>query len=184
MPAARSSELKADGDPLRLKLLGEELIAFRDSSGRIGVMDHRCPHRCASLFYRPQRGRWHPLHLSRLEIRRRRQMHRQAEHAAASGYKDKVKAKAYKATERNGVVWVYMGARAKAPPWPTFGATLMPESEVGIGIVAARMQLAPGARRRHRHLAFRLSPRRRARLQRTDAGFDLVLLDEGSHARI
>ncbi len=32
-------------------LLGEKLIAFRDQAGRVGVMDHRCPHRCASLFY-------------------------------------------------------------------------------------------------------------------------------------
>src|SRR5438045_8484465 len=31
-------------------LLGEKLIAFRDTEGRVGVMDHRCPHRCASLF--------------------------------------------------------------------------------------------------------------------------------------
>ena len=51
IPAARSSEVQADGDPLRLMLLGEKLIAFRDSSGRVGVMDHRCPHRCASLFF-------------------------------------------------------------------------------------------------------------------------------------
>ena len=50
IPAAMSSELKADGAPLRLMLLGEKLIAFRDSAGRVGVMDHRCPHRCASLF--------------------------------------------------------------------------------------------------------------------------------------
>ncbi len=35
---------------MRLLLLGEQLIAFRDSAGRVGVMDHRCPHRCASLF--------------------------------------------------------------------------------------------------------------------------------------
>lgn len=32
-------------------ILGEKLIAFRDSEGRVGVMDHRCPHRCASLFF-------------------------------------------------------------------------------------------------------------------------------------
>src|SRR6266702_3767506 len=50
LPAAMSSELQRDGAPLRLLLLGEQLIAFRDSSGRVGVMDHRCPHRCASLF--------------------------------------------------------------------------------------------------------------------------------------
>ena len=51
LPAAKSSELVAGGDPLRLMLLGEKLIAFRDHAGRVGVMDHRCPHRCASLFY-------------------------------------------------------------------------------------------------------------------------------------
>jgi nitrite reductase/ring-hydroxylating ferredoxin subunit len=50
IPAIMSSELERDGAPLRLMLLGEKLIAFRDSSGRVGVMDHRCPHRCASLF--------------------------------------------------------------------------------------------------------------------------------------
>ena len=50
IPALMSSELGCDGPPLRLMLLGEKLIAFRDSTGRVGVMDHRCPHRCASLF--------------------------------------------------------------------------------------------------------------------------------------
>jgi hypothetical protein len=50
MPACLSSEVKADGDPVRLMIMCEKLIAFRDSSGRVGIMDHRCPHRCASLF--------------------------------------------------------------------------------------------------------------------------------------
>src|SRR5436190_22684055 len=50
IPAVMSSELECDGAPLRLMLLGERLIAFRDSSGRVGVIDHRCPHRSASLF--------------------------------------------------------------------------------------------------------------------------------------
>jgi len=45
-----SSELVRDGAPIRLMLLGEKLVAFRDSDGQVGVMDHRCPHRCASLF--------------------------------------------------------------------------------------------------------------------------------------
>src|SRR5689334_20803930 len=51
IPACLSTEIARDGAPLRLMLLGEQLIAFRDSSGRIGVLDHRCPHRCASLFF-------------------------------------------------------------------------------------------------------------------------------------
>lgn len=52
IPAARSSELEAGGAPMRLALLGEKLIAFRTNSGDIGVMDHRCPHRGASLLDR------------------------------------------------------------------------------------------------------------------------------------
>ena len=43
IPAVLSSELARDGAPIRLMLLGEKLIAFRDSAGRVGVMDHRCP---------------------------------------------------------------------------------------------------------------------------------------------
>src|ERR1700742_2681046 len=50
IPAAMASEMKAGGEPVRLMLLGEQLIGFRDIDGRVGVMDHRCPHRCASLF--------------------------------------------------------------------------------------------------------------------------------------
>src|ERR1700734_3373808 len=50
LPAAMSSELQADGPPMRLMLLGEKLVAFRDTQGRVGVLEHRCPHRCASLF--------------------------------------------------------------------------------------------------------------------------------------
>ena len=41
LPALKSGELAADGDPVRLMLLGEKLIAFRDTAGRVGVLDHR-----------------------------------------------------------------------------------------------------------------------------------------------
>ena len=47
LPALKSEELAADGDPVRLMILGKKLIAFRDTSGRVGIMDHRCPHRCS-----------------------------------------------------------------------------------------------------------------------------------------
>jgi phthalate 4,5-dioxygenase len=49
--ALASRDLKADGELVRVMLLGEKLIAWRDSLGRVGIMDHECPHRCASLFY-------------------------------------------------------------------------------------------------------------------------------------
>src|SRR5215216_4018967 len=52
LPALMSSELPApDCPPLRLRLLCEDLIAFRATSGRVGLLRHACPHRGASLFF-------------------------------------------------------------------------------------------------------------------------------------
>ena len=52
IPAMLASELPhPDCDPVRVKLLGEELIAFRDTSNRIGLIQNNCMHRCASLFF-------------------------------------------------------------------------------------------------------------------------------------
>src|SRR5437588_9839278 len=52
VPAMLSSELpKPDCDPVRVMLLGEKLIAFRDTSGQIGLLGNHCPHRGASLFF-------------------------------------------------------------------------------------------------------------------------------------
>jgi len=134
LPAAMSSELEPDGAPVRLLLLGEQLIAFRDSSGRVGVMDHRCPHRCASLF------------LGRNEENGIRCVYHGWKYDVAGNcvdtpnladpdFKNRIKAKAYRTVERNGLVWVYMGARKKAPPLPEIEATLLPESDVTISFV-------------------------------------------------
>ncbi len=52
LPALLPSELPApDCAPIRLRLLGEDLIAFRDTSGRVGFVANACPHRGASLFF-------------------------------------------------------------------------------------------------------------------------------------
>jgi phenylpropionate dioxygenase-like ring-hydroxylating dioxygenase large terminal subunit len=52
MPAVLSREVaEPDGPPVRVTLLGEALIAFRDSQGRVGLTEARCPHRGASLFF-------------------------------------------------------------------------------------------------------------------------------------
>src|SRR5581483_9577476 len=51
VPAMLSSEVVTDGEPVRIMLLGEKLIAFRDSNGQVGLVDNHCPHRGASLFF-------------------------------------------------------------------------------------------------------------------------------------
>jgi phenylpropionate dioxygenase-like ring-hydroxylating dioxygenase large terminal subunit len=52
LPALLSSELPGrDSDPVRVVLLGEKLIAFRDTNGQVGLIENHCPHRGASLFF-------------------------------------------------------------------------------------------------------------------------------------
>ena len=51
MPFLQSTDLpEADGEPLRVTLMGESLLAFRDTSGKVGLIQRNCPHRWASLF--------------------------------------------------------------------------------------------------------------------------------------
>ncbi|HTV89307.1 MAG TPA: Rieske 2Fe-2S domain-containing protein [Stellaceae bacterium] len=132
LPAAMSSELKTDGDPVRLLLLGERLIAFRDSAGRVGIMDHRCPHRCASLFLgrNEENGLRCTYHGWKYDVDGNCV---DTPNLTDAAFKNRVKAKAYRTVERNGLVWVYMGERQAAPPpLPQIEATLLPESEVNI----------------------------------------------------
>ena len=132
IPAARSSELLADGDPLRLLLLGEKLIAFRDSSGRIGVLDHRCPHRCASLFFgrNEQDGLRCVYHGWKYDIDGK--CVDMPNMSPKEDFKEKVKAKAYKTKERNGLVWVFMGNQESLPPLTQLEPTLLEEGEARI----------------------------------------------------
>ena len=132
IPACLSSELVADGDPMRLMLLGEKLIAFRDTAGRVGIFDHRCPHRCASLFFgRNEEGglrcAYHGWKFDTagncVDI---------PSLPDGDDYRDKVKADAYRVAERNGLVYVYMGDRRTAPPLPELEALVAPQSEMAL----------------------------------------------------
>src|SRR5580704_13140500 len=132
LPALMSSELKAGGDPVRLMLLGEKLIAFRDAKGKVGVMDHRCPHRCASLFYGRNEGDGMVCVYHGWKFAADGACLDQPNLPPEQQFRDKVRAKAYKAHEQAGVIWVYMGEREQAPPMPLIEAALLPEAEVTI----------------------------------------------------
>jgi phenylpropionate dioxygenase-like ring-hydroxylating dioxygenase large terminal subunit len=132
VPACGSAELVADGPPLRLMLLGEKLIAFRDSAGRVGVIDHRCPHRCASLFFgRNEEGGLRCVyHGWKFDVTG--QCLDMPNVPPQHEFADKVRARAYPARERNGIVFAYMGAGEEAPPLPMNEALLLPEAETRI----------------------------------------------------
>ncbi len=135
LPALRSDELpRNDSDPVRIMLLGEPLIAFRTTSGAVGLIQNACPHRGASLFY------------GRNEEEGLRCVYHGWKFDAAgscvdmpseppdSQFKDKVRATAYPCVERGGVVWTYMGSRENPPPLPDFESNQAPEgAEVGNG---------------------------------------------------
>ena len=135
LPTAMSSELEADGPPLRLMLLGEKLIAFRDSSGRVGIMDHRCPHRCASFFFGRNEDNGIRCVYHGWKFDTDGNCVDMANAPPHQDFKHKVKARAYKVAERNGLIWTYMGPREAPPPLPGLEVTLLPEDRV-------RMQFA------------------------------------------
>ncbi|MEZ5660670.1 MAG: Rieske 2Fe-2S domain-containing protein [Burkholderiaceae bacterium] len=135
IPAAMSSELVADGDPMRLVLLGEKLIAFRDSEGRVGIMDHLCPHRCASLFLgrNEQSGIRCVYHGWKFDVHGR--CVDMPSVPAHQDFKEKVHAKAYPAHEANGLIWAYMGDRDPPPAPPAIEASLLPGDQLEISFI-------------------------------------------------
>jgi phenylpropionate dioxygenase-like ring-hydroxylating dioxygenase large terminal subunit len=135
IPACLSSELAADGAPLRLMLLGEKLVAFRDTAGRVGLFDHRCPHRCASLFFgRNEEGGLRCVyHGWKFDVAGR--CLEQPNLPPHQDFSDKVRARAYPVVEQNGLVWTYMGERETAPPLPGLEVMSLPQPDVRLSFV-------------------------------------------------
>src|SRR6266571_6494017 len=119
-PACLSSELKADGEPMRLMLLGEQLIAFRDTDGRVGIMEHRCPHRCASLFFgRNEEGGLRCVyHGWKFDVEGN--CLDMPNEPAEYEFKRRVRTTAYPAKEYGGLIWAYMGPKDLQPELPQF----------------------------------------------------------------
>ncbi len=138
IPALISSELPApDGPPLRLRLLGEDLVAFRATSGAVGIVKHSCPHRGASLFFgrNEEEGLRCVYHGWKYDVTGA--CVDMPSEPAESNFKSKVRAAAYATRERGDVVWVYMGPRAadKLPPLPDIEANMSPPGVNGVSKV-------------------------------------------------
>ncbi|MBV9322721.1 MAG: Rieske 2Fe-2S domain-containing protein [Chloroflexi bacterium] len=119
LPAFAASELpEADGAPMRLRLLGENLIAFHTTSGKFGLIANNCPHRGASLFFgrNEEEGLRCVYHGWKFDVDG--SCIDMPNEPAESDFKNKVKAVAYPTQERNGIVWAYMGPRSAPPPLP------------------------------------------------------------------
>jgi phenylpropionate dioxygenase-like ring-hydroxylating dioxygenase large terminal subunit len=135
VPALASTELPApDCDPVRVILLGEKLIAFRDSSGQVGLLGNHCPHRGASLFFgrNEENGLRCVYHGWKYDVTG--QCVDMPSEPPESTFKDRIRATAYPCVERGGVVWTYMGPRATPPPLPDIEPNLLPDGEYTVGI--------------------------------------------------
>jgi phthalate 4,5-dioxygenase oxygenase subunit len=131
LPAVYSWELEADGRPLRIRLLGEDLIAFRDSAGRPGVITENCPHRGASLYFgrNEEEGLRCVYHGWKFDTAGR--CVDMPNEPAESNFKYKVRAHAYAAADWGTVVWVYMGDHQETPPGlPQWEWCLLPPEHV------------------------------------------------------
>ncbi len=118
-PACLSSELpEKDGAPVRVKLLGEDLVAFRDTGGKIGLVAAFCPHRRAPLFF--GRNEEHGLrcvyHGWKFNVAG--QCVDMPTEPADSPMKADARLAAYPTFEKGGVVWAYMGPKDEMPASP------------------------------------------------------------------
>src|SRR5579864_8904819 len=129
LPALLADELPEDNcPPVRVKLLSERLLAFRDSEGRYGLIDEFCAHRGVSLWFgrNEEGGLRCPYHGWKYDITG--QCIEVPSEPVESGYCKRVKLASYPCVELGDVVWVYMGPAEHKPPLPEFEWTKVPQS--------------------------------------------------------
>jgi phthalate 4,5-dioxygenase oxygenase subunit len=129
LPALFSNELpEPDSPPVRIRLLGEDLVAFRDTEGRIGIVDEFCPHRGASLFLGRNEecglrcvyhGWKFEVNGACVDIPNEPPEYR---------FQNKVRITAYPAREYGSLVWVYMGPPESVPELPKLEWARVPEN--------------------------------------------------------
>ena len=125
IPAVGSDELpNPDGAPLRIRLLNENLIAFRATSGKVGLIEDACPHRGASMFFgrNEEDGLRCVYHGWKFDVSG--QCVDMLSEPAESSFVNKVRTTAYATRERGGIVWAYMGSREVPPQLPDLEANM------------------------------------------------------------
>lgn len=142
IPALRSDELAPSSDPKRVRLLGEDLVAFRDRDGRIGLLDENCPHRGASLALARAEGCGLRCLYHGWLVAADGQVLETPPEPEEYGFKERVRALAYPVREAGGIVWAYLGPSGLEPPLPAFEFCSLPPENVLILKVRAECNYA------------------------------------------
>jgi phenylpropionate dioxygenase-like ring-hydroxylating dioxygenase large terminal subunit len=186
-PIAASSQLpKPDGAPLRTKLLGEQFVVFRDSSGKVGVLNEYCMHRGVSLA------------LGRVEQGGIRCLYHGWKFAVdgtlleTPNHPDPrlcqaLRAPSYPVRERSGLIWTYLGPKELEPPFRRFGFDEAPDNcrvIHRVNVPCNYLQLAEGGVDSS-HVGIlhtnQVRPSWRAMRQQTDAGvLDAAIMEDNA----
>jgi len=129
-PVLLAEELQErDCPPVRVKVLSERLVAFRDTMGRYGLIDEFCAHRGASLWFgrNEECGLRCPYHGWKFDVNG--QCLEVPSEPTESGYVKKIKLKSYPLVERGGVLWTYMGPPEQQPPLPEWEFAMVPAKQ-------------------------------------------------------
>jgi phenylpropionate dioxygenase-like ring-hydroxylating dioxygenase large terminal subunit len=121
LPALLSDELPGpDCEPVRLRLLGEDLLAWKDTNGRIAIVDAFCPHRSAPLFFgrNEECGLRCVYHGWKFDVDGNCVELPNA--TEGETFKERVKLRSYPVQDKAGMVWIYMGPPERIPPLPGF----------------------------------------------------------------
>src|ERR687891_196886 len=145
VPVFLSSELPyPDSPPVRVRILGENLIGFRATSGQVGLVANSCPHRGASLFFgrNEEDGLRCVYHGWKFDVTGA--CVDMPSEPAESNFKNKVRARAYPTHERGGIIWAYMGPREVPPPLPDIEANIMTTDPTQISILQRKCNWMQG----------------------------------------
>jgi phthalate 4,5-dioxygenase len=121
LPVLLAEELpEPDCAPVRAKILGEPLVAFRDTRGRLGLIDEFCAHRGVSLWFgrNEECGLRCPYHGWKYDVSG--QCVDLPSEPEESGMRRSIRLKSYPAIEKAGVIWAYLGPAGKTPPEPAY----------------------------------------------------------------
>jgi phthalate 4,5-dioxygenase oxygenase subunit len=138
LPALLAEELpENECPPVRVKLLSERLLAFRDTQGRYGLIDEFCAHRGVSLWFgrNEENGLRCPYHGWKYDVTG--QCVEVPSEPAESSFCQRIKLKSYPLVERGGILWTYMGVPERQPALPEFEFALVPPAH---RFVAKRLQ--------------------------------------------
>jgi phenylpropionate dioxygenase-like ring-hydroxylating dioxygenase large terminal subunit len=143
-PAALSEELPPGGAPLAVKLLGEELVLFRDDQGQPGLLDIHCPHRGADLSYgRLEDGGIRCIYHGWLFDIHGRCLDMPGEPDGGRGHRDSVRLRSYPCLEKGELIFAYLGP-GESPLFPAYEIFSVPEGNRFVSKVSSECNYLQG----------------------------------------